>query len=235
MQNKYAGDVGDFGKLGMLRRINSTGLTLGINWYLMPDDGNNDGKHIGYLNDSKFLGCDDELYRELKSIVDGRRRCVRSLEDARFIPNTAFYSSILSRENTRDSWHQDALKTLEGKDVVFLDPDNGLMPKSKSAIQYDGGKYVLPEELADYYSRGQSIIFYNHRTREKTEVYLDKFRSLRDGGLFIDACWLCMRFKRGTARDYFFIMQPHHRECIKSTMVNMLVSPWQKHFERIDI
>ena len=233
MQNKYTGDVGDFGKLGMLRRICGTGLTLGVNWYLMQDDGNNDGKHIGYLNDPKFLGCDDDLLYELKSIVDGGRRCIHSLEEANLVPNAAFYNSILSRESARSTWHQAALETLEAKDVVFLDPDNGLMPKSKSASRYDGGKYVLPEELADYYERGQSVVFYNHRSREKAEVYFYKFRALRDDDQFIDAQWLCMRFSRGTARDYFFIMQPNHCERISDAMADMQKSSWRKHFEQI--
>ena len=50
MQNRYAGDVGDFGKLGMLRAIASSAMKIGVNWYLVPDEGHNDdGKHIGYF------------------------------------------------------------------------------------------------------------------------------------------------------------------------------------------
>ena len=47
MQDRYAGDVGDFGKLGMLRCMEDFGLKVGINWYLVGDEShNNDGKHI---------------------------------------------------------------------------------------------------------------------------------------------------------------------------------------------
>ena len=50
MQNRYAGDVGDFGKLGMLRALAQSDLKVGVNWYLVPDENHNDdGKHIGYL------------------------------------------------------------------------------------------------------------------------------------------------------------------------------------------
>jgi hypothetical protein len=34
MQNRYVGDIGDFGKFGLLRFIEDTGLRIGINWYL---------------------------------------------------------------------------------------------------------------------------------------------------------------------------------------------------------
>lgn len=52
MQDRYAGDVGGFGKLGMLRQIATTGLKIGVNWYLTykPEEHNNDdGKHVKYL------------------------------------------------------------------------------------------------------------------------------------------------------------------------------------------
>ena len=34
MQDRYVGDVGDFGKIGMLRQIANAGLRVGVNWYL---------------------------------------------------------------------------------------------------------------------------------------------------------------------------------------------------------
>ena len=37
MQDRYTGDIGDFGKLGLLRVLQAQGLTIGVNWYLTPD------------------------------------------------------------------------------------------------------------------------------------------------------------------------------------------------------
>ena len=37
MQNRYAGDVGDFGKIGLLRQLAAAGYHIGVNWYLAPD------------------------------------------------------------------------------------------------------------------------------------------------------------------------------------------------------
>ena len=37
MQDRYAGDIGDYGKLGLLRSLSRTGLRIGVNWYLTPD------------------------------------------------------------------------------------------------------------------------------------------------------------------------------------------------------
>jgi hypothetical protein len=55
MQDRYAGDTGDFGKFGLLRQIAKTGLVIGLNWYRTYRDEehilNKDGKHIAYLTD----------------------------------------------------------------------------------------------------------------------------------------------------------------------------------------
>ena len=52
MQNRYTGDIGDFGKLGLLRVLHSAGLSIGVNWYLTPDETHNgDGRHIAYYSD----------------------------------------------------------------------------------------------------------------------------------------------------------------------------------------
>ena len=51
MQDRYTGDVGDLGKLGMLRCMEVSGLKVGINRYFVRDESRkNDGK-IG--NESK--------------------------------------------------------------------------------------------------------------------------------------------------------------------------------------
>ena len=48
MQDRYVGDVGDFGKYGLLRALCGGDLTLGVVWYLYPDEeANNDGDDIG--------------------------------------------------------------------------------------------------------------------------------------------------------------------------------------------
>ena len=50
MQNRYTGDIGDFGKLGLLRVLQESGLTIGVNWYLVPDENHNsDGRHVQYF------------------------------------------------------------------------------------------------------------------------------------------------------------------------------------------
>lgn len=38
MQDRYVGDIGDFGKYGLLRALCAHDLSLGVVWYLVPDE-----------------------------------------------------------------------------------------------------------------------------------------------------------------------------------------------------
>ena len=182
MQNRYAADVGDFGKFGMLRLLERQGLRIGVNWYLAGDESHNqDGKHVGYLNDKKFNHCDDELRYQLGQIILSGHRSVKALEDWKLLEDGTYFGELLvppkqACSEFRVQWHQRGLSALASADIVFLDPDNGLLPRSQSRGGKDSVKYTYEEEILDYYGRGQSVVFYSHRTREKLDVYLNRKR-----------------------------------------------------------
>ena len=55
MQDRYTGDIGDFSKLGVLRALQNAGLSIGLNWYLTPDETHNsDGRHVNYLDQDEY-------------------------------------------------------------------------------------------------------------------------------------------------------------------------------------
>lgn len=66
MEDRYAGNIGDYVKLALLRQL-SAGRNLGIAWYLYPDEGHNvNGRHIGYLNlPHRWRHLDPELFDAL--------------------------------------------------------------------------------------------------------------------------------------------------------------------------
>ena len=37
MKSQYIGDIGDYGKYGLLRFLESNGIRLGVNWYMTPE------------------------------------------------------------------------------------------------------------------------------------------------------------------------------------------------------
>lgn len=241
MQDRYAGDVGDFGKIGMLRQIAESGLKIGVNWYLTykPEEHiNADGKYIGYLNDVTFKGCDDELLKSLYTITNGTRS-IAALENANLIPNATYYKERLKPGGDKDFirliWYRKSLETLLEADIIFCDPDNGLIVKSVSQNSNKSDKYIISDELISYYQAGKSLIFYNHRCREQEQVYLQRFQTLKQRNELVGAEWRGLKFVRGTIRDYIFILQAQHLAVVDLAMKNMMKTNWRKHFSELNI
>ncbi|MBU3198261.1 hypothetical protein LL037_21195 [Clostridium estertheticum] len=246
MQNRYVADVGDFGKYGLLRNIAKTNLIIGINWYLTPDESSNeDGKHTSYLQKDEYRKCDEELYYSLSKIILENKRNIDSIQKSNILPNsTIFYNKIIDfhketnwihQRNLRNRWHVKALEKLSSSDIVFLDPDNGLQVKSTSLTSGKGNKYIGNNELEDYFKLGKSIIFYNHRERKQEEEYLNKFRKLNEFDAFKNSTIMGLKFRRGTIRDYIFILQPQHVCIVKDCCNSLLGSEWKEHFSLLNI
>ena len=74
MKNQYFGDVGDYGKYGLLKFLGERDVKIAVNWYLTKDDENKsgDGGFIDYLkekNEQKYLKYDPDLFATLKEMV----------------------------------------------------------------------------------------------------------------------------------------------------------------------
>lgn len=239
MQNRYAGDVGDFGKLGLLRFLENQGLKIGVNWYLTDDESHNDdGKFVQYTTKKEYAECDDELLYALSDIVNSNNRSIDALENKKLLTTSLYYSEKIqcpSRQikEARATWHQKALSRLAGSDMVFLDPDNGLITKSKSKGSAKSIKYVFPEEIIDYYKQGNSVVFYNHRTHEKENAYLERFHSLFQSDELKTAEKKILTFCRYSLRDYIFIIQPEHSAIVNNAIRHFLETNWQRHFKCI--
>lgn len=170
MQDRYAGDVGDFVKLGLLRAL-SPGRRLGIAWYRFPDEGHNtDGRHVGYLNRAELRALDPVLFDHLRGVTLARRsiasllpvlRGAASFDDSLDMGAVA----ISYRRHWRQQWFARALERLEDCDIVFADPDNGIVDdddrrKGRSVF----GKQMPLSEVRQL-SRDRCAVIYHHNTR----------------------------------------------------------------------
>ena len=233
MQDRYTGDIGDYGKLGLLRRIRSAGLTIGVNWYLTPDaTKGRDGRYVGYLDQEKFRGCDEELYGELRAIVHSGQRSVQALQNDRILRAKCYGEGLdfngmnkQERDSFRQEWHKKALAVLAGLDVVFADPDNGLVVPSAKGRPREN-KYVLPEELEDYYGQGSSVVMYQHKARRPDEFTIGEQRSLLERPAFQGASGAILKFWPTSQRMYLFFIQPVHREAILKVVEEMSRGEW---------
>ena len=237
MQDRYTGDLGDFSKLGILRALQSAGLSIGVNWYLTPDENHNgDGRHVKYLNQEEYKACDEALWLELKNIVENNHRKACCLESESIL-KAHFYSERLDfrgktkaeRELMRKAWHDKALKALVGNDIACVDPDNGLIVPSAVGKPKEN-KYVLCDELADYYAQHSSVIYYQHKARKQDDFYIRQHEKLIHAPEFADSKGFALKFITTSQRYYFFIIQPQHQEIIEKAVLEILAGPWKNHF-----
>jgi len=240
MQNRYTGDIGDFGKLGILRQLNQAGLSVGVNWYLTPDETHNgDGRHIEYLQKRDFCNCDETLWCALKQIVNSSLRQVSALESSGLL-QARYYSKPLDftgiskpmRESIRWEWHNLACDRLRGCDIVFVDPDNGLIVPSEQGTR-KSNKFVLPFELADYYRSGSSVVYYQHKARRPDEFYVGQHNQLLRSGAFPEAIGFGLKFYTTSQRFYFFLVHPKHVKAVGACVQQMVSGAWQQHFSAL--
>lgn len=164
MQDRYAGDIGDFGKIALLRQIREAGLSISVNWYKVepadyerkPDGSykQDDGK---YHIPVKYHICDEVLAAQLLRISKSNPRSIKAIEKADLIDGAKYYSKTVALED-RTKWHKEALKKLQETELVFLDPDNGLLVKSVRKASARSVKYAFYEEVKDYLDNGQMSI-----------------------------------------------------------------------------
>ncbi|MDD4080219.1 MAG: hypothetical protein PHP02_02240 [Eubacteriales bacterium] len=222
----------------MLRQLANSGLRIGINLYLTPDESHNaDGKHIGCLSDLKFDGCNDELKNSLSFVVNSQRS-ISALESMNLMPNAIYYHEALHSPSpafSRRDRHTSAMKELKPAGIVFLDPDNGIQVKSVSERSKKSNKFATRNEIADYFAAGKSVIFYNHRCREPEAIYLRRFEWLYENSAIKDGVKTGITFRRGTTRDFVFALQLSHADGIMACVNDILGSPWVEHFAKLKL
>lgn len=255
MQHRYFGDVGDFGKYGLLRALcglnGEPRLSLGVVWYLFPDESHNaDGKHLGYLrrNDATFRECDALLYDKLRDLLYdeagepiGGARHVSSAEAPDLLPEgTIFYAETLSfdaadasveRLARRRRWYEGALAFTQSSDIVFLDPDNGIECATARRTGRKGPKYVFWDEIEGLVGRGQTAVIYHHlnRNAEHPVQVTQMLAQLKDR-VPAGRDFFALIYRRGTARAYFIIADARHAALVGDRLERFQAGAWRRHF-----
>lgn len=190
MQDRNAGDVGDFMKLGLLRWL--TGPTpfaprhhLGVVWFRVADETGDDshgpdGAHWGYLDPASSAGqdlrpLDPALYDRLGAMVGSGNRSVASLVACGALPaGTRYFDCVLSfadldasdqvgRTVRRERWFHEAMVAVDSCSLVFVDPDDGLRGDDHPfAPDRDlAEKHTHMSEVGRLLARGQSVVVHH--------------------------------------------------------------------------
>ncbi len=257
MQDRFVGDVGDFGKYGRLRALCSPSdnppIRLGVIWYRVPNETHNDdGKHTGYLQTAspKFRDCDPELYDTLRKLlidnsgsVMSEQRRVATIESSTVLPSdTLFYNeplaykkqmSAVDRLSMRKEWFRGAQEATASAQLIFFDPDNGVECKSVIRTRLKGPKYVFWDDLESFSAREQSLVVYHHfnfsspATDQVTRL-LSAFRSHMPENYQISSA----TFTRGARRAFFLAAAPKHSKVLANRLSSLFKDRWGRHFIR---
>jgi hypothetical protein len=252
MQDQYAGDVGDFGKFGLLRHLLAVGKLasrLGVVWYYFNPHvkTNNDGRHVSFYEDRALCDCDTELATRLRAKVLSDRR-LAALESAGILPPaTAYVRSDLnfaaaypgqsnvakkSRLQARERWLDVALREVSGCDLVFLDPDNGVeAPSCRRKSQTLAGKYAYLDEIRSFKEQAATVVLYHHLGRQgKHEQQVAEGAKSLACALGRDVRVFGLRFWRYSPRAFFVLCSPA-REAATRGALGTFMSSWGAHWD----
>lgn len=223
VQDNYVGDIGDYGKYGLLREVSAEAITLSINWYRVfskTKTRQNDGKFIKYLAEpQRYREYDPVLFDWLQNVVNVEQdRRIERIEQEQIV-SAAYFSEIIDAQRTK--WHQRALEATGGADVVFLDPDNGLETAHMYQTNAATEKHVRWGELKDYYTRGQNVIVYQHRPQMTSkEKCIENMMHVQNNYLFSD-CIRILEFPKCTNRFYAMFVHKNYEIAFERICASM--------------
>ena len=237
MQNAYVGDIGDYGKYGLLRSLIKEKFSVSVNWYYVKSEKRKpenskpnrqkpkDGKYIDYLCDEKkpYKDCDPDLFKLLyKLVYEEDNRKVEAIKESGKIKASFFGEEI---GYNRELWHEKALNELPVSDIIFLDPDNGLQTNKMHEEGRITPKHVAWEELGDYYHRGQTVVLYQHRPQMTSkETCISSVMEYGRKWLKADEIFV-LEYPAFTNRFYFIFAHKKHKQRLNEVCDN-IVRQW---------
>jgi hypothetical protein len=85
-----------------------------------------------------------------------------------------YFSDLLADGHQhRKTWFANCRRKLEGSDLIFFDPDNGL-ERSIRAGRRNSHKFLYWTEVRDTFSGGASVLVYQHFPREARASYIER-------------------------------------------------------------
>jgi len=178
MKNQYFGDINNYKKYGLLRAtIDATEFSVLVNWMLTPDDGGPDGKFTTYLQQPEcYSQHDPALFDGLNDLVMRQgKRYVGAIEGTDLLLGARFHSLVTPDDSYRRSqWFDRSMDCLNGIDLVFLDPDNGIGVASKPYGRKYSSKYVYWRQIHRLWSVGKSLLIYQHFIRENRQKFIER-------------------------------------------------------------
>ena len=130
---------------------------IGLNWYLVDpkkigekEVNKKDGEKRYFLQKNEFKTIDRKIYDEFVKLKSKKFRNINTFtKNTHLSQYVSFYNKKIPLLN-REKWLVDSLNFFKKNNIIFLDPDNGLLKNKKS--KKISLKYVLLNEIESYLS-----------------------------------------------------------------------------------
>jgi hypothetical protein len=215
VKNQYFGDINDFAKYGLLRRVFRVhGLSLTVCWMLTAADGTSEGRLTGYLRSrEQYAPFDPELFDVLAKALRSGSREIAAIERSCLLGEAAFHGSTLTDGVAqRHLYFRELWRLADGSDVVFFDPDNGIATESVRKGRRGSCKYLFWDELETTLGFGHSAIIYQHFPRVTRAPFVQAMLERIQAQLAVEA------FAAYTSNVAFFgTPRPGHERALRDS------------------
>lgn len=232
-QDRYTGDIGDFVKYGLLRAITGR-KRLGVAWYLHPNAGPaGDGSHTEYLEQpQRWYHLDPQLFETLERLLKDDRS-VQAVQRSGVLGDAAFAGEPLDvsgvrwrdRRRWRQRWFEAVQHRLSGCDVVFADPDNGLVQDQRFRPERKQDAKRMPLAEATALAEGRTAVIYHHNSRHPG----GQLSEIRCWMGRLPGCSCACYWRRWSNRTFFFINSDEEVE----RRLGRFVERWKGHGELV--
>lgn len=155
------------------------------------------------------------------------------IQNSGVLLGTIFYSDMLNpvgtpsdRRNTRERWFEESIHALEDADLIFMDPDNGLL-EDNNASKRGAEKYVLPDEVEQYFNTGHNVVYYCHKGRRNMSQWFDHKSFMFN--LIPEAKPAVLTYHKGSQRSYIFLIHDEDFEKYRS-IIDKFTRRWSGIF-----
>lgn len=246
MNNRYFGNIHDFCKYGLLRRLAFAGFRLGVCWMLTPPSGKSESGY-DYLRRGYLRSCDQILFDWLgkqlgmleRGEMDEREWGMGLLEGDKLIYSAEYFGKpIPAAIPGRNQYFEQMFDQFQqsGRDLVFLDPDFGLGTTAREITGEQGRGYLRASEAAACFKSGFSVLFYQDWRPAFEEAPTRKVREalhregIRAPILEFEAS---KRYEGRNVEEtgttyarFFLIQQPEHAARVSEFVESFQQSPW---------
>jgi hypothetical protein len=154
---------------------------------------------------------------------------VRAVEDSGLLPNAVFVRDPVPRDirpfaqrpTAREQWLSEIRTRFEDRNVVFLDPDNGLAAQGLRTTCRRAGKSVFIEDIMALTQNQRAMVVYHHQTHRKGGHRIeirDLAEELRKSGFRVSGV---LRARPWSPRAFFILdggtVLCSRAECIEKT------------------